>query len=75
MSAIGEISDSSQGQVMALAVLRDDFGIITVAQDSSVRVWLKRSNGQVGWQHLHHLCTSNIIKLKFVIFLACFKIL
>ena len=47
MSVLGEISDSSQGQVSALAVIKDDFGLITVAQDSSVRVWLKRSNGQV----------------------------
>ena len=49
MSAIGDISDSSMGQVLAVAVIRDDFGVITVAQDSSVRVWLKRSNGQVWW--------------------------
>ena len=66
MASIGEVSDSSQGQITGVAIIRNDFGFITCAQDMSVRVWLKRSNGQY-WPSVCHFlsspCTSLYSKL------------
>ena len=66
MASIGEVSDSSQGQITGVAIIRNDFGLITCAQDMSVRVWLKRSNGQY-WPSVCHFlsspCTSLYSKL------------
>jgi len=57
MASIGEVSDSSQGQITGVAIIRNDFGLITCAQDMSVRVWLKRSNGQY-WPSVCHFLSS-----------------
>lgn len=61
MEIIGEVYDASQGAVTGLSVLEDDYGLITVAQDRSIRIWLKRSNGQY-WPSVCHFlnapCTS-----------------
>ena len=33
MTSLGEVYDASQGNIMGLAVLRDDYGLITVSHD------------------------------------------
>ena len=33
MTSLGEVYDASQGNIMGLAVLRDDLGLITVSHD------------------------------------------
>jgi hypothetical protein len=62
MSVIGEVSDNSQRQVTGVSIIRDDFGIITAARDSSVRVWLKRSNGQY-WPSVCHFLSAECTTL------------
>lgn len=58
---LGEVYDVSQGNIAAVSTLWDDFGVITVSQDRSIRVWLKRSTGQY-WPSVCHFlnapCTS-----------------
>jgi len=57
MTSLGEVYDASQGSIMGLAVLRDDFGLITVSHDRSVRIWLRRSNGQY-WPSVCHFLSA-----------------
>lgn len=63
MSAVGEVADPSMGMVKSTAIIRDDDGIITVSSDNSIRVWLKRSNGQY-WPSVCHFLTSAGRKIK-----------
>ena len=46
---IGKIQDSSQGRVTGCLLLPGDDGCITVADDKSLRIWLRREGTSQFW--------------------------
>lgn len=54
---IGKIEDDNHDYVTALTLTPNEDGIITVSEDRSIRIWLKRETGQY-WPSVCHFLTS-----------------
>lgn len=54
---VGRIEDENHDVVTMLALTPSEDGVITVSEDRSVRIWLKRETGQY-WPSVCHFLTS-----------------
>lgn len=61
---IGRVEDENHDVVTMLALTPNEDGVITVSEDRSVRIWLKRETGQY-WPSVCHFLTSPCTAMVF----------